>query len=671
MGIDQPIAWSEEQRRVIEAPAADRLLVLAAPGTGKTAVACARIAHLVDRCQQSPSRILMVSFTRTAVAEVRDRIRHGVVSKEAAASVQVATIDSLTYRLREGYEAEADKHTAGPLSYESNLRRLGQLLDAEDEALREYLEGYEHVLIDEAQDIVGVRADVVAGLIDALSRACGVTVLGDPHQAIYGFTTDEDKASREGPPTTLLDLLAKLRFRVERLTQLHRTKDAKLSHTFRVSREVLDSAGGQEPRGRYEALREAIESSATATAHSPDLKDLRAPDQDLLVLYRRRSDVLMASSFLSKPDRPGGPVAHRLRLGGVTPPILPWVAYLLGDQTDRFFSVEDLERLWAAKAIHPLLGSVDRDTAISALMRAGRDGKNLSMEKLRVSLGRTKPPVELCATELGTSGPILSTIHASKGREANKVWLFIPSQRKRSESQRSAEDSTETTLDGTDESSEISLDDAAVADEVSWIDESRVLYVGATRPRALLETGHSFVRGSSSLPSGRAVRCRRKRDGGTTAQVQVGLDGDVLPAAHATWPDAVSVQALLASFYGSSRAAFAKYSSTSDAYELFAEVGARERRIGVLSPTLKSDLWEVGKMTGTGRPAPALRFLHVIALASVAVVDDSERQKLQPPYNQSGLILTPVIKGLSVGSGVGAPPAQRRTRGGGRWKSSR
>jgi hypothetical protein len=655
--------WSDEQLKVIEAAANDRVLVLAAPGTGKTAVACARIARLVEQYDCSASRILMISFTRTAVAEVRDRIRAALTSREAAASVQIATIDSLTYGLRDSYEAKADKHAAGGLSYESNIRRLAQLLDANGDAhgdaLRVYLESYEHVLVDEAQDIVGARADVVAGLVDALTRNCGVTVLGDPHQGIYGFTTDEDKARGGEPPNALLDLLAQKRFRTERLTELHRTKDAKLSSTFRMSRDALDGPG--DPQDRYEALRDAIESSAAGTGHSADLKDLRSADQDLLVLYRRRSDVLMASSYLSTPDRRGGQVQHRLRLGGVAPPIHPWVGFLLGDQTERFQSISSLEALWEAKGIHPILGDQHRDTAIGALMRAGREGKNLSMEKLRAGLARSRPPVELCATELGTSGPILSTIHASKGREADKVWLFIPPGRKRSSSR--GEDSTENSLDA-EESTETSLEEP---DDVNWTDEGRVLYVGATRPRVRLETGHGFLRGSTSLPNGRVVRSRRQRDGRVMAQVQVGLDGDVLPGEHGTWTDAQAVQELLASLYGSSRSTCAKYSSVAHAYELFVEVREREQRIALLSPALNSDLWEVAKMTGAARPPPALRFIHVIALATVAIFDESERQKLQPPFNESGLILAPVVKGLSVGSGVGAPPTPGRKRGGG-WK---
>ena len=65
--------WDDHQRAVIEAPLEKRLLVDAGPGTGKTAVACGRISWLIDRGVE-PTNIWLISFTRTAVKEHRDRI---------------------------------------------------------------------------------------------------------------------------------------------------------------------------------------------------------------------------------------------------------------------------------------------------------------------------------------------------------------------------------------------------------------------------------------------------------------------------------------------------------------------------------------------------------------------------------------------------------------------
>lgn len=50
------------------------LLVLAGPGSGKTATLTARVARLVEQSPQEPFRILCLTFTRKAAAEMRNRL---------------------------------------------------------------------------------------------------------------------------------------------------------------------------------------------------------------------------------------------------------------------------------------------------------------------------------------------------------------------------------------------------------------------------------------------------------------------------------------------------------------------------------------------------------------------------------------------------------------------
>ena len=70
----QDTGWDADQRAVIEAETDARLVVEAGPGTGKTAVACARLAHLINEEDIEASNTWMISFTRTAVAEIRARL---------------------------------------------------------------------------------------------------------------------------------------------------------------------------------------------------------------------------------------------------------------------------------------------------------------------------------------------------------------------------------------------------------------------------------------------------------------------------------------------------------------------------------------------------------------------------------------------------------------------
>jgi len=181
--------WDENQQAVIESPPNARLLVDAGPGTGKTAVACGRVAWLIDHGRISPNNIWLISFTRTAVQEIRNRIGEFLADGTAAYSVRIATLDSHAWMIHSGF----DRNTELLGSYDENIRELTRKIKEDrDGLLSEYLQIVEHLIVDEAQDIVGIRADLVMEIIRRLSENCGVTVFSDAAQAIYGFSLDEE-----------------------------------------------------------------------------------------------------------------------------------------------------------------------------------------------------------------------------------------------------------------------------------------------------------------------------------------------------------------------------------------------------------------------------------------------------------------------------------------------
>ncbi len=79
-----------DQQRAVEHPGGP-LLVLAGPGTGKTGVLVARIAHLVGERGVRPDRILALTFSRRAADEMSERVRSRVPE---AAFVETRTFHS-------------------------------------------------------------------------------------------------------------------------------------------------------------------------------------------------------------------------------------------------------------------------------------------------------------------------------------------------------------------------------------------------------------------------------------------------------------------------------------------------------------------------------------------------------------------------------------------------
>ena len=80
------------------------VLVIAGPGSGKTRVIIQRIAHLIDHAGVPPERIMAVTFTNKAAAELVNRLSKAV-PPQAARSAQVSTFHRLSGLINRRYSA--------------------------------------------------------------------------------------------------------------------------------------------------------------------------------------------------------------------------------------------------------------------------------------------------------------------------------------------------------------------------------------------------------------------------------------------------------------------------------------------------------------------------------------------------------------------------------------
>ena len=80
------------------------VLVIAGPGSGKTRVIIQRIAHLIDHAAVAPERIMAVTFTNKAAAELVNRLSKAV-PPQAARSVHVSTFHRLAGLINRRYSA--------------------------------------------------------------------------------------------------------------------------------------------------------------------------------------------------------------------------------------------------------------------------------------------------------------------------------------------------------------------------------------------------------------------------------------------------------------------------------------------------------------------------------------------------------------------------------------
>lgn len=99
-----------EQQQVAVTQTEGPVMVLAGAGSGKTRVLTYRIAYMLAVNNISPYRILALTFTNKAAAEMRDRIIQ-LVGGDTAKAVAMGTFHSVFYRI---LRAEAEKIGYGP-----------------------------------------------------------------------------------------------------------------------------------------------------------------------------------------------------------------------------------------------------------------------------------------------------------------------------------------------------------------------------------------------------------------------------------------------------------------------------------------------------------------------------------------------------------------------------
>src|SRR5438552_14215631 len=223
-----------QQRLAIEAPMGP-VLVVAGPGAGKTFCLISRIQHLIAS-GIDPHRICAVTFTNRAAEEIAERLKHTLGDGDGADAVTHGTIHALCLALlREHTDAAGLRQGFGVADEDyqrvilSRLRvpadRRGQLLTLfgrhrfqgyrltsnDQRLLHEYqswlahrnmvdfdqliikaepladriADRWDHVLVDEFQDVNAVQYDLLKKLVEPHGNFFAV---GDDEQSIFTWT---------------------------------------------------------------------------------------------------------------------------------------------------------------------------------------------------------------------------------------------------------------------------------------------------------------------------------------------------------------------------------------------------------------------------------------------------------------------------------------------------
>jgi uncharacterized protein (TIGR00375 family) len=236
------LAALDDDQRVAASIVDGPLLIVAGPGSGKTRTLMHRIVHLVDECGVAAEHCLAITFTRRAAAEMKERLQKSLGARAGAVAVHTFHSLGLTMLrehanaagLQRGFRVagEAERVAALAAALEvpkpraqslmramSKAERADIALDGEVAAARAayrnvlavnnwidfddlvglsarlladnpdiaaaYRARFRFVSVDEFQDVDAQQYRLITLL--APPPAGNLCVIGDPHQAIYGF----------------------------------------------------------------------------------------------------------------------------------------------------------------------------------------------------------------------------------------------------------------------------------------------------------------------------------------------------------------------------------------------------------------------------------------------------------------------------------------------------
>ena len=311
---------------------------------------------------------------------------------------------------------------------------------------------YRHVIVDEVQDLVGIRAEMVLTLLKRLPNTCGFTILGDSCQALYEYLAIDDDSVMNSTHfyREIFDTYRSANYYA--LTQNYRQRDDLGTLTVQYREAILTGTAEERTREAKNVCRKLPDSGV-------DLKHFSRTDAakfqragTLGILTRTNGQALQISSWLRAEG-----ITHVLQKPLRSQELAAWIAQVVMQAETGVIDFNEFASIF--KTVYPGNAEVV-DRYWNALLSTQRDETKRHYEiedLLRGLIENARNPLLFEEPVEQAPDVIVSNIHRAKGREFDTVFV---------------------------------LDDVLEAmtnDEEDDILEHRVCYVALTRPKKQIE----------------------------------------------------------------------------------------------------------------------------------------------------------------------------------------
>ncbi|MCD7811031.1 MAG: UvrD-helicase domain-containing protein [Ruminococcus sp.] len=467
---------------IISAPLESHIILNSGPGTGKTYTIIQRLIYILKNNLCPADEIYILCYTRSAKKIVESKIDQAVIDgiiQPSAKRICVLTFDSYaTYFLMDMKEQGVIKENFDSYDYNDRIKLFNKYIAPED------LEDISYFIIDEIQDLVNERAEMVLKILKHLN--CGYLLAGDRCQSIYDYEADDDATLDSVKFYEYAEKLFPddmLRYEIT----VNRRQSPDLAKEATKMRKVLLADSFLE-QNKY--ANRIMSNYSSKTKIERYIKTLtQPPTLSTAILCRNNGEAEYISGLLCERG-----IIHTLNRGvNNVVPLPRWIADVFWDYCcDTISKNTFIERLnFRAKV------NIDSERLWEFLCKLtdSKDKEVISVSALTTALTVTNN----IPSELYDDAPMLtvSTIHKAKGSEFDRVILV--------------ESDTKPSSDSAE--------------------EARVQYVALTRPKSQFITMKKNSRYFKRTMSGRVIQTGLhniyKTNNRYCKCIAVGLTGDI------------------------------------------------------------------------------------------------------------------------------------------------
>lgn len=467
---------------IVSAPLDSHIILNSGPGTGKTYTIIQRLIYILANNLCPADEIYILCYTRSAKKVVESKIDEAVINGiilPSAKNICVLTFDSYaTYFLMAMREQGVITENFDNYDYNDRIKLFNKYIAPED------FDGISYFIVDEIQDLVNERAEMVLKILKHLS--CGYLLAGDRCQSIYDYEADDDATL----DSVKFYELAEKQFPEDMLRYeitVNRRQAPDLAEEATKMRKVLLSESFLEQNKYANSI---ISQYSGKTKVEQYIKTLiQPPSVSTAILCRNNGEAEYVSGLLCEKG-----IVHTLNRGvNNVVPLPRWIADVFWDYCrDTISKNVFIERLFFRADVNS-----DPETLWELLCKLtdSQDKAIISVPALMTALTITNN----IPGEFYDDAPMLtvSTIHKAKGSEYDRVILI------------------ESDIKPSSDSAE----------------EARVRYVALTRPKSHFITMKKNSKYFKRTMSGRVIETglhnMYKTNNRYCKCITVGLTGDI------------------------------------------------------------------------------------------------------------------------------------------------